>query len=376
MAKKKRKKSYRDNAIARSNEARTVRKVVGIIIISLIIILIVGGISGYTYIKSALEPVDPASEEKIEISIPIGSSTSTIATILEENDVIKDGRVFRFYIKFKNQSDFQAGEYTFTKAFTLDEIIESLKSGKVISEPVYTITIPEGKSIAQMAEIYAKKLGFNEKEFLEKVNDKAYIEELIEKYPTILSDTILDKEIRTPLEGYLFAATYNFYEEEINVETVVESMLDKTEAVIASYQEDIDAQTFTIHELLTFASLLENEARSEDQRKKISGVFYNRMEEGIKLQTDPTVLYALGEHKGKVLLEDLKIESPYNTYHIDSLPIGPISNFGENALEATLHPEEIDMIYFLHDSEGNIYYSKTYEEHLEFKKEHIDSIKE
>lgn len=372
MSKKNGKNTYRNNMINRSNEARTVRKIVSIVIISLILIIAVGGFSGYMYIKSALEPVDPTNKENVEITIPMGSSTSSIASILEENGIIKDARVFRFYIQFKNQADFQAGEYLFNQTQSLDEIIESLKSGIIMADPMYTITIPEGKTIDEMAEIYADHLHFSKDDFLDKTNDMEYIEQLIENYPSILTEEILDPEIRTPLEGYLFAATYQFYENEPSVELVIENMLEKTMSVVVPFLDDIEAKDFSIHEALTFASLLENEARTEEQRKQISGVFYNRLEIGMKLQTDPTVLYALGGHKDRVLYEDLEIESPYNTYFINDLPIGPISNFAENALAAVFEPEESDYIYFLHDKEGDIHYSVTYDEHLAFKEQYID----
>src|SRR5699024_5568560 len=126
MSKKKNKGSFKDNLIARSEEARTVRKIVAIIITSLLAILVIGGISGYMYISSALEPVDPDSDEEITVDIPIGSSSSTIGEILQENGLIKDSRIFRFYATFNNTTDFQAGEYTFTPAMTLEELTASL----------------------------------------------------------------------------------------------------------------------------------------------------------------------------------------------------------------------------------------------------------
>lgn len=365
--------SYRDNLKVRSEEARIVRKVVSTIILSLILIFIIAGFSGYKYIKSALEPVDQENHEKIQVDIPMGSSTSQIATILEENGIIKDARIFRFYIKFKNKSGFQAGTYTFTQAFTFDEIIESLQNGQITAEPIYTVTIPEGKTIEEMAEIYSSALPFSKESFLEKVNDLSYIKELIEKYPVLLSDSILDPNIKTPLEGYLFAATYKFYEEEPSIETVIESMLDKSLSVLTPYLDGIDKRELSVHEAFTFASLLENEARTEEQRRKIAGVFYNRLEKEMMLQTDPTVLYALGEHKDKVLLKDLEVDSPYNTYQVHSLPIGPISNFAENALQAVVEPEESDYLYFLHDFEGNIHYAKTHDEHVRLKNKYINN---
>ncbi|MGY0694298.1 endolytic transglycosylase MltG [Virgibacillus sp. FSP13] len=371
MFRKKDKGNYKDKLIARSEEARTVRKIVAIIIISLVLILLVGGISGYMYVKSALNPVDPDSKKEVNVTIPMGSSTSGIASILDEKGIIKDARVFRFYIKFQNESDFQAGDYKFSPSMTLDEIIDSLKKGKVMEEAIYKVTIPEGKTIDQIAQIYAKKLPITKEEFLSKVNDQDYVSKLIDKYPEVLSEEILNPNIRTPLEGYLFAATYKFYQEEPSVTTIIEKMLKKTVAVVSPYLDDISTRDFTVHETITMASLVENEARTKDQRKKIAGVFYNRLNKGMPLQTDPTVLYALGKHKDKVLLKDLEIESPYNTYQIDTLPIGPISNFAESSLKATLEPEESDYKYFLHDSEGNIHYAKTHDEHLKLKEQYI-----
>lgn len=358
--------------MARSEDAQKVRKIVAIIVISLVLILVIGGISSFLYIKSALQPVNPGSEEKIKVEIPIGSSTSDIANILEENGIIKDSRIFRFYIKFKNESNFKAGKYTFTASMEIDAIIKALKKGDVLNDPVYKVTIPEGKTIKQIAKIYAKKLPFSKKDFLKKVNNPEYIETLIDKHPSILTKEILNPDIRTPLEGYLFAATYSYYDKKPGIETVVERMLEKTVAVVTPYLNEISSQDLTVHEALTMASLVQNEAASKKQRDEIAGVFYNRLETGMPLQTDPTVLYALGKHKEKVLLKDLEIESPYNTYHVDKLPIGPISNFAESSLKAILNPEESDYKYFLHGDKGKIYFSKTYEHHLELKEKYID----
>lgn len=372
MSKDKRPRKYRDNLTLRSEESRLVRKIVVLIIVAVVLILVVGGISGYMYIRSALQPVNPDSEEKVSVEIPMGSSTSDIASILEENGVIKDGRVFRFYIKFNNESNFQAGKYRFSPSMEIDSIIKALKNGKVMEEPLLRITIPEGKTIKQIAEIYSEKLSFSKKDFLKKVNDREYVESLISRYPAVLTKDILNPDIRTPLEGYLYAATYNFYTKDPSVESVVQKMLKKTAAVVKPYLNEISEQDLTVHEAVTMASVIENEASSVKQRKKIAGVFYNRLKKGMPLQTDPTVLYALGGHKEKVTYKDLKIESPYNTYHVDTLPVGPISNFAKSSLEATVNPEKSDYLYFLHDDKGNIHYAKTLKGHKKLKKKYIN----
>lgn len=360
---------FKENMQIRGEEARQVRKIVLIILLSLTLLMILVGIGGYLYIQSALGPADPDSDETVRVEIPIGSSTTEIAHILEEHGVIKNAGVFNLYIKFTGSSNFQAGEYAFQPSMTIDELIEALENGMV--SPVHTITIPEGLTLEEIAEIYADHFDFTKEQFLEKVNDISYVEQLIDQYPNLLTEDILNPKIRNPLEGYLFASTYDFYDEEPSIESIVELMLERTESVVEPYLDEIADKGLTVHEAITFASLIEQEAKTEEQRREISGIFYNRLEEGMKLQTDPTVLYALGEHKDRVLYEDLEIDSPYNTYKIDALPVGPISNFHESSLEAVLYPEESDYLYFLHDGEGKIYYSDSYEDHLEKREKYI-----
>ncbi|MFZ0370304.1 MAG: endolytic transglycosylase MltG, partial [Halobacillus sp.] len=305
-------------------------------------------------------------------------STSQIAGILEKNGIIKNDLIFRFYTKFNNESGFQAGEYQLTSSMKLNEIIDSLQSGKLIKDPAFKVTIPEGRTLDQIAGTLAKKSQFTKDEFLTKVNDKEYVKELMEQYPGLLTEEILNEEIKYPLEGYLFASTYPIYVEDPTIDQIVHKMLDQTKEVVLPYKEqltqlDILNEDMTVHDLMTMASLLENEARTSENRKKIASVFYNRLEEEMPLQTDPTVLYALGEHKDRVLYEDLEVDSPYNTYEEEGLPPGPISNFNENALKAVVQPADTEFLYFLADDEGNIYYSKTLENHNEKKNKYINN---
>ncbi|TGB05449.1 endolytic transglycosylase MltG [Halobacillus salinus] len=365
------KDKYKNRLKQRTEEASTVRKIVATILTTIIVVLVVGGVSGYLYVKSALEPVDADDNSQQNVEIPLGSSTSQIASILEENDIIKNDLIFRFYTKFNNETGFQAGDYQFTQSMKLGEIIETLKTGRLVKEPVFNITVPEGQSLDQVAEIYAEELDFSKKEFMDKVNDEKYIKELMSEHSALLTDEIMKEGIRYPLEGYLFPATYPFYVDDPSIDQVVTKMLRKTESVVLPYKNDLDALNLSIHDGITMASLVENEARTEENRKKIAGVFFNRLDEKMPLQTDPTVLYALGEHKDRVLYEDLEVDSPYNTYKYPDLPVGPISNFGANSMKAAANPADVPFLYFLADSDGNIYYAETLKEHNKLKKEHI-----
>ncbi len=369
--KKEKKEFIRNKMMERQSEARIVRRIV--LIIAIILIISVGAVAGggYFYLKSALEPMNPDSNIEKEINIPIGSSASGIGKILEENGIIKDARVFKYYVKFKNETGFMAGDYTLKPSMTLPEIIANLKTGKIQEDLVFKMTIPEGKQLEQIAGIIAEKTNRNPEEVFNKLNEKAFIESLMAKYPDLLTEEILHKDIKYPLEGYLFPATYPFYKEDPTIEEIVTPMIEKTLSVISEYQAEMDERDMTVHQLLTMASLIEEEATAKVDRDQISSVFYNRLKIGMPLQTDPTVLYAKGEHQSRVVYKDLEIDSPFNTYKNPGLTPGPIANAGVTSIEAALFPAETDYLYFLATPTGEVLFSKTLDEHNIKKAQHI-----
>ena len=350
--------------IEKKKEVKIVRRIVLAIVL---VVLIVGGIAAYTgykYVKSALQPVDKNSEEVVNVKVEIGSNLDTISELLEKNGIIKDARIFKYYAKFNNESDFQAGDYGLTKSMTMDELIESLKSGKVYREPIFTMTIPEGRTLDEIAERVEEKTSYTADEFMKLVTSPEFIDQMIGKYPNILTDEIKGKDLRYALEGYLFPATYSYYEENPSLESIVDQMLNATANTLTPYTEHLAEQKKSVHWLLTFASLLEEEATANTDRATIASIFNNRLEKKMPLQTDPTVLYALGEHKDRVLYDDLEVEHPYNTYKIQGLPPGPIANAGTASIEAVLNAPKTDYFYFLADKEGVNHFAKNYDEHL------------
>ncbi|MEK4652889.1 endolytic transglycosylase MltG [Niallia sp. FSL W8-0954] len=359
------------NLNQRQQEAKLVRRVVVIVALVLIMIVAVVGTSGYFYIKSALKPVNPDSDKDIVVEIPIGSGVSTISQLLEDKGLVKNAKVFKYYVKFKNESNFMAGEYHMNPSMSIQEIIDSLKTGKIMQEPVFTMTIPEGRQLKEISAIIAKKTNQKEEEVWKQLNDEAFIKGLMAKYPDLLTTEIWAKNIKYPLEGYLFPATYSYYEEKPTLEAIISVMLDKTESVVKAYETEIERDKLTVHQFLTMSSLIEEEATKNVDRKKIASVFYNRIEQGMPLQTDPTVLYALGEHKDRVYYKDLEVDSPYNTYQNVGLPPGPIANAGTVSMEATLHPDNTDYLYFLASKDGKVYFSKSLNEHNELKAKYI-----
>lgn len=349
------------------------RKMVLYVFLSIILIasLAVGG--GYLYIRSALNPVSPQSNVQKVIEIPSGATISEIANILASNGVIKDAGVFKYYVKYKKESDFIAGTYQLSPSMDVPKIISILLSGKV--SPAVTIIIPEGTQLREIAQIIAKAIHKSDNDVLKQLNNQNYIKKLMEKYPALLSNEIVNPKIMNPLEGYLFPATYPFYNTKPTINEIVTAMLDKSNHVLASYNVQIKKKKLSVHQLLTMASLIEEEATKTADRRKIASVFYNRIQKRMPLQTDPTVLYAEGRHKERVLYHDLEVNSPYNTYKNIGLPPGPISNAGKASIEAALNPSVTDYYYFLAAPDGTIIFSKTLQEHDTEKAKYISSNK-
>jgi len=349
----------------KKSEVKIVRKIVAIVAIVFVLVIGIVGLFGYNYVKGALKPLDPDATKAIAVEVPIGSSLSSISTLLEKKGVIKDARVFKYYAKFKNESQFQAGNYDLTQAMTFDELIESLKTGKVYRKPVFTMTIPEGLTIEQIGKVIEKKTPYTQKEFMDLVTSDTFVQQMIANYPELVTDAVLADNIRYDLEGYLYPATYSYYEEKPSLEAIVEEMIGAMNNVVKNYSDVLVEKQMSVHQLLTFASLLEEEATAQTDRETIASVFYNRIDEGMPLQTDPTVLYALGDHKDRVLYEDLEVDNAYNTYKNKGLPPGPIAGAGKTSIEAALNPSQTDYFYFLADKEGVNHFSKTYDEHLQ-----------
>ncbi|WP_066063958.1 endolytic transglycosylase MltG [Neobacillus soli] len=365
----------RQKMLEHQSEARIVRKIVMIISILLLLFIVLIGGGGYLYIQSALKPVDSKSKAQKTVEIPIGSSVTGIAVALETNGIIKNAKVFKYYVKLKNEGGFMAGNYQLSPSMDVPEIVSRLKTGKVLAKASFKIAIPEGQQLNEIAAILAKATKQKKDDVLNKLNDEVFIKVLMAKYPDLLSDEILSSSVKYPLEGYLFPATYPFYKPNPSVEEMVTAMLDKTRTVLVDYKEKSQEKKLSVHQLLTMSSLIEEEATAKVDRKKIASVFYNRIKKGMPLQTDPTVLYAQGKHKDKVLYKDLEVSSPYNTYQHTGLPPGPISNSGKMSIEAALEPEETNYYYFLATADGTVIFTKTLEEHNKEKAKHISNKK-
>ncbi|MBD8003656.1 endolytic transglycosylase MltG [Bacillus norwichensis] len=364
--------AMRENLLEKRSEAVIIRKIVAIITLTCSALILIAALGIYIYIKSALKPVDSDSKKEIQVEVPIGSSTTSIGKLLEDKRVIKNASVFKYYVKFNNISGFQAGTYTFSPSMSLKEISQNLQTGVLAQKAIFKLTIPEGYSLDQIAGLIAKQTGGSKDKILKDLDSEETVNLFSEKYPELLTEDSFSSKVKHPLEGYLYPATYSYYEENPSIAAIIDPMIKKTQEVVAKFSEKIEEKDINTHELLTMASLIEKEATAKADRHLISSVFYNRMEEDMPLQTDPTVLYALGKHKKRTMYKDLEVESPYNTYKVKGLPPGPISNAGETSIEAALNPADSKYLYFLAEhGTGEVHYAKTLKEHNELKAKYI-----
>lgn len=361
----------------RRKEDRVVRKIVYILTIGILIVAGILAISGYNYVSAGLKPLDKNDKKLVQVEVPSGSSNRQIGDILEEGEVIRDGMVFNFYTKFKNLTNFQAGYYQFSPNMTLDQISKELQQGGS-AEPLddaSKLTVPEGYDVDKIASLVAKKTDFKKEDFIKVMKDDKFFEQLKTQYPDLLTDAGNAKDVRYRLEGYLFPATYNVHKNR-SLEDLVTQMVDTTNQILTPYYSQIKEKGLNVQEVMTLASLVEKEGVTQSDRKKIAQVFFNRIEAQMPLQSDISILYALGEHKEVVTIKDTEVDSPYNLYTNTGYGPGPFDNPSQEAILAVLDPTENDYIYFVADiSTGKVYYAKTYEEHMELVEKYVNKEK-
>jgi conserved hypothetical protein, YceG family len=355
-------------------EDKLVGRIVKIIVLTLLVVGLVFGFATYRYVTSSLKPLDAANTEKKLISIPTGSSNKAIGEILEDSQIIKSGMIFNYYTKFNNLTGFQAGKYQFSPSMTLDEIGEQLQNGGLAADQADArITIKEGVDVDEIGDLLAKETAIKKKDFLAVLDDDIFFDELLATYPSLLTDASKAKNVKHRLEGYLFPATYDYYDG-MTAKAIITEMVGKTDEVLANYYDQIEQSDFNVHETLTLASLVEREGTNEEDRKKIAQVFFNRIDADMPLQSDISILYALGEHKEFVTYDDLEVDSPYNLYTNKGFGPGPFGSPSEEAIDAVLNPIPNNNIYFVADLDtGKVYYAKTLEEHNELVEKYVNS---
>jgi UPF0755 protein len=283
----------------------------------------------------------------ILFSVNSGESFKQVSRRLAERGIIVHAAKFAWYARFKGyDKKIKAGDYELSSALTPDQILQRMVQGKVA---LYKVTIPEGYSMAQIAELISQTTQMTPQAFMQKATDAAFA-----KIKGVDADTF---------EGYLFPETY-FFPKNITPETCISILVQRFHTVFTpEWRQRAQRLNMSVHQIVTLASMIEKETGAAFERPLIASVFHNRLKRGMRLSSDPTVIYGIKNFNGNLTRKDLETWTPYNTYLIKGLPPGPIANPGKDSLRAALYPAETDYLYFVSKKDRTHHFSTTLKEH-------------
>lgn len=346
-----------------------------LVILSLMLLLAAAAGGVAWYVRHGLQPTEEGPPIRIEI--PSGTSAFGIADLLEEQGIIRDSFLFKYYMRYKDEgSRFKAGVYDLAPGMTRDEVIEVLNEGRTVAEETFRFTIPEGYTVRQIADKLASE-GLVDADAFAALADA----EATRSWSASAAGVPDDPNLAHRFEGYLFPETYEMKagsDEAAILKRMMTELDRKLEELPEGWESVLEERGLTLHELLTIASLIEREVVVAEERPLVAGVIYNRLDKEMPLQIDATVQYALGKPKERLFEKDLEIDSPYNTYRIPGLPPGPIASPSLSAIRAALEPEPSDYLFYVTKKDGSQthLFARTYDEHLRNIRISKDTAKE
>jgi UPF0755 protein len=290
-----------------------------------------------------------ASGPGVQLTIRKGSSFREAAESLSAHGLVRSARVFSLYATVRRRDrSLRWGTYVLRSGMSWEQMLDALRLGRGV---IHVVTVPEGFSIADIEPLLEDSLDLSQDSLEAAVRDTALLHRL-------------DIPTRT-LEGYLFPDTYTF-PDKTTARDAVRMMVDRFErAWKPEWTDQARAMKLTRHDIVTLASIVEREVRRDEERPVVAAVYLNRLKIGMPLMADPTVTYALGKKPGRVLLRDLRVKSPYNTYLHPGLPPGPIASPGAASMRASLYPAKVPYRFFVAAPDGHHEFRRTYEQHLE-----------
>ncbi|MEG3250083.1 endolytic transglycosylase MltG [Streptococcus suis] len=376
-----RRTTHRTSKQRRKKQDNAAKRIVSVIMSIVVVAVLVTGLTGYMWVKSSLEPVNAKATEAIQVEIPEGSSTLEIGKILVDNKLIKNATIFNYYSKIKSYNNFQSGFYNLKQNMSVDDIAKALQeSGTPTAqkEAAGKILIVEGYTLTQIAQAITDntktedkndKTPFTTEQFMATVTNQDFINRMVATYPKLFASLpAADSGVIYQLEGYLFPAVYE-YSDETTIEELVGQMIAAMDNRLQPYYETIAAKNLTVNEVLTLASLVEKESSTDEDRRNIASVFFNRLNAAIPLQSNIAILYAQGKLGQETTLAedaaiDTSIESPYNIYWTPGLMPGPVDSPSLSAIEAVINANTTDYLYFVADvTTGSVYFTNNIDEH-------------
>ncbi|MEG0829018.1 MAG: endolytic transglycosylase MltG [Anaerovoracaceae bacterium] len=334
-------------------------KVRMIIIILVVSIIVFGGVLFY------LMGIAASGTEKKGVAIEVkdGMGGLQILTMMNKQGLINNPLCGKIYVRLAAPEKLQMGTYIFNKTMSLPEMLKAIGDGDANYMAKRQLKVLEGITLPEIAQTIDNTFGIKKEEVLKAWADKAYLQTLIDKYWFLTSD-ILKDGIMHPLEGYLYPDTYYVSTEKPTIEEVTNLMLDGMDKNLTKVKDKISTMDMSVHEFVTFASIVQAESgQAEDTNMRIAGVFKNRLDQDMPLQSDITVNYAKKQRRVDVSISDTKVDSLYNTYKHPGLPIGPVCSVPLATMEACVNYEKTDYLFFFATKDGTVLFTKTYAEH-------------
>lgn len=325
-------------------------------------VVLIGVVGCVWFYNSNLKSVSTENKEVV-FKVEKGSTYQALSAKLKKDNLIRSELVYKIYLKVNEVSPLQAGTYKLNQNMSIEEILTTLGKGSNYNPDVIRVTFKEGLVISKVADVIEKNTNNTKEEFYKVMKDTTYIDSLIKKY-WFLTDDIKNRNIYYPLEGYLYPNTYEFLNKNVSVKTIVESMLNSMEKNLAPYKAKIEASKYSVHEIITLASMIQSEGNNVADFKKMASVFLTRLDKKMKLQSCASAYYGDKKVMGvDAFGNSYQKTNAYNTYVISALPVGAISSPGIAAIDAVLNPSDTDYLYFASDKNMKVYFSKTYSEH-------------
>lgn len=313
------------------------------------IVALVGAV-GARIAMAELRPYKGYAESELFVEIPTGSSPASIGRRLVDAGVLRDTLGFRFELaRTRTSGRLQAGEYRFDRPMTVQEVVAKIARGDVYLLP---ITFREGLTLREMAQLFESKGFGSAADFIAAASDGRLVHGI-------------DPAARD-LEGYLFPDTYAMVRRATATQLVARMVTGFEKVLTAELRAAAEARGLSVRQLVTMASIVEKETGSPEERPLVAAVYANRLRIGMALQADPTVIYALvrmNRYDGNLTRDDLRVDSPYNTYRYPGLPPGPIANPGRASLEAAAHPADASYLYFVGRGDGRHAFAANLDEH-------------
>lgn len=330
-------------------------------------VIVAIGLSLVVFYTSGISAVS-SSKENVVVVVENGKGSSQILNILDEAGLVKNKLAAKIFLKLNKYDHLQANTYAFNESMSIKEMYDVMENPTAQFLANEKLTIIDGQSAQNVASSIAELLGIKKEDVLNKWRDKTYLQSLIDEY-WFIDKQILNKNLMFTLEGYLFPETYFVYGDDNTIESLTKLGLDMMDKKLTPYKQQIEDLGWSAHEFLTFVSIVQRETLFDKDLSKIAGVFMNRLEINMGLQSDITVNYAWQRTGVDVSIKHTQIDSLYNTYKYAGLPVGPICNINEKAMQACLNYEDHNYLYFFAKQDGEVIYSKTYNEHLKAVKE-------